>query len=191
MRAETERESASGCRFDSPPLYRKHLLFTRQLSWSQTRWKTSCELIRAAFAWESMGRKSENGSLRVWRGGGGRRCPSCSLCLVSCFSPLNLFLRWRAKWRTKAASVSTRILCCRLLIFFSTSEIFVNVNHFWLLWHYVIYPLHSYIWEESRATPERRWSYSFSKQIHWVFWFILCRSPSKVNNFGWKTRTYR
>lgn len=66
MRAEMERERASGCRFDSPPLYRKHLLFTRQLSWSQTWWKTSCELIRAAFAWESMGRKSENDSL--WGG---------------------------------------------------------------------------------------------------------------------------
>lgn len=152
MPAQTEGERASGCRFDSPPLYRKHLLFTRQLSWSQTRWKTSCELIRAAFAWESMGRKSENGSL--WGGEGkDKRRLSCSPCLVSCFSPFNLFLRWRAKWRMKAASVSTRILCSRLLIFFSTSEIFGHVNHFRLLWHCAIYPLHSYIWG-----PVRRWS---------------------------------
>lgn len=44
--------------------WRNHLLFTQQMSWSQTWWKMSRELIRTPFVWKSMGRKSENGSFR-------------------------------------------------------------------------------------------------------------------------------
>lgn len=43
-------------------LHRKHLLFTQQMSWSQTWWKMSREVIRITFGRELMARKSENGS---------------------------------------------------------------------------------------------------------------------------------
>lgn len=125
-------------------LHRKHLLFTQHMSWSQTRWKMSREVIRTTFGWESMARKSENGS--HW---GEEKVESkhslprlllfllvfsfcvCSSSLLICFLlsqplilPLSIyFLRWRAKQKMKAALVSSHILSSRPPIFSSTSKV--------------------------------------------------------------------
>lgn len=126
-------------------LHRKHLLFTQQMSWSQTWWKMSREVIRTTFGRELMARKSENGSRwgeeKVESKHSLPRLLLFLLFFLVCrsfvlppylfsFLYLNLlifpfsifFLRWRAKWKMKAASVSSHIPSSRPPIFSCTSK---------------------------------------------------------------------
>lgn len=109
-------------------------LFTQQMSWSQTLWKSHVN--------SSVDRSSENRwlvkvktALYGWKKLDSDRLSIffrfyiCLFFLFFCsfFPHLDLFLRLRANRRTKAASVSTRIPSSRLPIFFSTSKVSTHV----------------------------------------------------------------
>jgi len=84
--------------------------------------------------------------------------------LIFFFYYLMFSTRWRASWRTKAVSVSTRIPSCRLQIFSCTSEISIQTGCC-VCWsenkhHYIRY-LRCFFTLSAKSSWKRCWIYGF------------------------------